>query len=1541
MKTLRKVISSVLTILMIISLFSLPASAETLYSGDYTYSLVSRNGKSYAYISDYQGDESSITLPTTLGGYSVGGIYKNAFKWNALVEEIIIPESVDFTTIQDNAFNNCVVLKKLVIPSTVTTVGYSIFNSSKQISDVTLYYSGGSYGDLPDFVTTLCLGKDANVSALSAYSKLQKIILDEENKSLMLVNGVLFNADETTLIKAPSGLNLTEYVIPEGVSVISPGAFSNNIKLTNITIPNTVEKILSKAFEQCQALESIDIPSSVMTYGSDVFYGCSSLTNAVLNIGPEDHGTTSFNGIAEYLTKIVFHEGAFFNADLYKKAASYIKEYEVDDDNTTLTAVDGVLYSRDLSVLYSYPGGREGTAYTVPQGTKEIGNYAFNSCNVTDLTVHYTVETIGYDALGTNVQTVYGYKDSAAESYATKKGIAFVDLGADCTHQNSTLLTVEPNCTEDGKKTKICKDCGKVLSVETLTALGHDWTNINYDWSADNRTVKASRTCLNDPNHYEEETANTYVKFSDSGEWNMVEFVAEFENEDFETQTITGKLDSKPFISKDGLWSYFFVGKNKISLYNDVNKSAYLADHNMGEGDSLTLDIPSEIDRYEVIAIGSYAFYNQKKFNYFNIPEGIKSIGSYSFAACTNLKKVTFPQNLVTVGDYAFYLDNSLVNCKLPATVTSVGEYAFRGCKSLNYAYIPRDLTLVSKGMYYDCTSLSNIQFKGQPTEIGEEAFLGCSGLYSVTVPSSVEAIGRRAFQDCTGLEELNLSEGIKDLGWQAFAGCTSLADVTIPSGMTSIGNRVFEDCSALTTLYFPKTLEVVNSSAFRNCTQLHEVFYEGSKEEWNETTIGANNLELQNAIVHYNVTGKHEYELVAEVYPSCTEPGYDLYRCPCGYEERYDYDPLGHNWGDVSYEWDDTLDFVTATRTCKRDSNHTESETVRTVLEETPATCTEQGIKYYYAEFENPDFDACEKVVVIDALGHDFGTPTYTWDEEKGTVTAIAVCNRNSSHIVAETVKFSVIAKTATCSEQGEVIYRAEFKNELFTTQEKTAYVDALGHDWDKPVYVWSSDNNSVTAVRVCKHDKTHIETETVTVSIITTAATCTEQGKVTYRAQFANSAFETQEKIAYSPALGHSWNEAEYVWSDDYSSVTATRVCKNDSSHIETETAKVLINKVSELDCTTDGITIYTARFRNPEFSTQTKTVTEKASGHDWMEPVYTWDEDAQTVTASCRCKNNKNHIIVETADIKTEITKQPSCTEPGVITKSAVFEDSMFEAQYRYVPIDATGHSFGEATYVWSDDCSSVTAERICLNDVSHKESETVATTSKIIKEATKEEEGIIVYYADFENEAFESVSLEKTLPKLPDDYKGFPDVKEGSWYYDAVKYNAERGFITGYQNGNFGPNNPITREDFVCILARIAGADIDGYTECKLTDVDMNAYYGKAVAWAVDNNIVSGYQNGKFGVGDKITREQVCTILFRYTHASEPENADEILKNFTDVAKVSSFAKNSVAWAVSNGVINGMADGRVAPTDSASRAQIAAIIMNMDLRGLLSD
>ena len=165
--------------------------------------------------------------------------------------------------------------------------------------------------------------------------------------------------------------------------------------------------------------------------------------------------------------------------------------------------------------------------------------------------------------------------------------------------------------------------------------------------------------------------------------------------------------------------------------------------------------------------------------------------------------------------------------------------------------------------------------------------------------------------------------------------------------------------------------------------------------------------------------------------------------------------------------------------------------------------------------------------------------------------------------------------------------------------------------------------------------------------------------------------------------------------------------------------------------------------------------------------------------------------------------------------------------------------------------------------------------------------------------------------------------FADVPTDAYYYEAVKWAAKKGITGGIGNGLFGPNQPCTRAQIVTFLWRAAGSP-EPKTMSSFADVSMDAYYAKAVAWAVENGITTGTGDGKFSPDATCTRAQSVTFLFRAIGKLVDSKAE-----FSDVLADSYYA-NAVDWAVENGVTNGIGDGLFGPDNSCTRAQIVTFL-----------
>ena len=172
---------------------------------------------------------------------------------------------------------------------------------------------------------------------------------------------------------------------------------------------------------------------------------------------------------------------------------------------------------------------------------------------------------------------------------------------------------------------------------------------------------------------------------------------------------------------------------------------------------------------------------------------------------------------------------------------------------------------------------------------------------------------------------------------------------------------------------------------------------------------------------------------------------------------------------------------------------------------------------------------------------------------------------------------------------------------------------------------------------------------------------------------------------------------------------------------------------------------------------------------------------------------------------------------------------------------------------------------------------------------------------------------------------------------TWYTENVVLSYLNGYMTGYNPTTFGPANTLLRAQFATILYRMAGSPEIEYSDI-FPDVPEGQWYTDAVLWAYENKIVTGYENGNFGPGDNINREQMAAIFYRYAQYKGYDMSigqDVNLTDFEDGDKVSDWAVDAIKWNVGAGIITGKGDGtRLDPRGNANRAECATIIIRFD-------
>lgn len=471
--------------------------------------------------------------------------------------------------------------------------------------------------------------------------------------------------------------------------------------------------------------------------------------------------------------------------------------------------------------------------------------------------------------------------------------------------------------------------------------------------------------------------------------------------------------------------------------------------------------------------------------------------------------------------------------------------------------------------------------------------------------------------------------ESDKDNHWHQFA-CGTIMDkaahtwdagvVATPATCTTAGEKTF----TCTKCGYQKT-ETINAT--------------GHKYEWKHDETN----HWQECSVCHDIIDKAEHTYAShkcEDTATCTKAG-------CGYVK-----PAGqHNWdeGKVTTPATCTTDGV-KTYTCKVCSE-TKTEPIKasghslTKVEAVAATCTEGGNNEYYT------CSVCKKVFKADKT-----TETTVADE---TLAALG-------HKLTKTD-----AKAATCTEPGNSEYYtcgncgkffsdADGKTEIV---KDSWVIKALGHDFTG---AWVN-----TDAAGHYHKCTRCDATDTVVKHTYSGKPCTDADNCTV--------------CGYVKAPGvHAWGAAEYKWSDDYKSCTATVKCTNCEA-VETDVAFIGIS-TTPATCTVDGKTVYTATFSSNLFTTQTKEVTIEKLGHTYGAPVWSWSEDGKTATATFTCTREgctaetTGHAQNVTATVSGKQKVAPTCTDKGTTTYTAKvnFETKDYTDTKDVQDIKALGHT-----------------------------------------------------------------------------------------------------------------------------------------------------------------------------------------------------------------------------------------------------------------------
>ena len=304
-------------------------------------------------------------------------------------------------------------------------------------------------------------------------------------------------------------------------------------------------------------------------------------------------------------------------------------------------------------------------------------------------------------------------------------------------------------------------------------------------------------------------------------------------------------------------------------------------------GTDSVLTVPSSLGGCPVTAVGESAFAGCYDLVSVTLSEGITDIGDSAFFNCTALTSVTLPESLVRVNADAFCGCTALEAITLPKNVAALTGNPFSGCASLTaitvasgnsalevrngllynragpvlacwpqglaagVCTVPDGTAAIGTGAFFLCEDVTAVVLPDSVTAVGDDAFRYCLGMTSVRLPAGITALGRSAFEGCGNLTEITLPQGITAIEPWLLRDCDSLTAVTVPEGVRSIGMDAFEGCDSLARVILPRGLTDVGIFAFYGCDSLTDVYFRGSREQWNAVSVDDLNDPLTEAALH------------------------------------------------------------------------------------------------------------------------------------------------------------------------------------------------------------------------------------------------------------------------------------------------------------------------------------------------------------------------------------------------------------------------------------------------------------------------------------------------------------------------------------------------------------------------------------------------------------------------------------------------------------------------------------------------------------------
>ncbi len=589
------------------------------------------------------------------------------------------------------------------------------------------------------------------------------------------------------------------------VTVIGYRAFYDRMDIVSVVVPEGVTKIDEKAFHYCSNMQTVSLPDSLLIIGKDAFLSCDSLST--FNIPKNVQTIDSLCGVDN------------------------VTEFTVASENRYFTAVDGVLFTKDMKKLIRYTSGSTDVSYTVPDSVTCFAKYAF-----------YFAENLESISFGSNIESFSDYLFYACDelksieipegtvsigqyTFISCHSLASVTLPSTLTDIN---LNVFKFC-ESLKEFKVspqstaftCAD--GVLFNKEMTEL------VSYPTAKQGESYKVPDTVTHIG--YSAFSKNEYIRYITSSN-----ILQSFGSNAFSGCTNLVNVTFPQSLTEMG--SGLFSDCTSITEIT-IPKAIKVLDSSTFSGCTSLATVTFEGAPEK---IGDYCFQKCNSLVSLTLPEGVKCLDYGAFYECENLTSVVIPKSLTSMGKKAFYktpiitdnkdalkylghwligADTNIVNADIKEGTLYISESLFESNTTIETATLPDSLLYVPEGLFKYCSALKTVKLGNNITRIDDFAFYCCDKLEAIEIPDSVITVGSGICYQCPSLKTVTFGDKVSSIGGNAFRECTSLKELIIPGNVKTIGERTFWGCSGVEKLVLCQGVTEIGYGAFGKCSKL------------------------------------------------------------------------------------------------------------------------------------------------------------------------------------------------------------------------------------------------------------------------------------------------------------------------------------------------------------------------------------------------------------------------------------------------------------------------------------------------------------------------------------------------------------------------------------------------------------------------------------------------------------------------------------------------------------------------------------------------